>query len=69
MDQFWGFFGDGDKFNFGDFWGFFPESPQKHFGDILGTGDDINIGDRGGDDFNFGDFCGLIPNISKCSSR
>ena len=38
MDNFWGFFGDGDMFNFGVFWGFIPENPRKILGDFLGTG-------------------------------
>ena len=36
--RFWGFFGDGDDFNFGVFWG--PENPQKFLGIFM---DMVNI--------------------------
>ena len=29
MEKFWGFFGDGDGFDFEFFWGSIPENPQK----------------------------------------
>ena len=35
--NFWGYFGDGDDFNFGVYWGFIPKNPQKGIGEILGT--------------------------------
>ena len=40
----WGFFGDGDDFNFGDFLGFHPRKSPKKIGEILGTRIACNLG-------------------------
>ena len=40
----WGFFGDGDDFNFGDFLGFHPRRSPKKIGEILGTRIACNLG-------------------------
>ena len=38
FEKYWGLFGDGDDFNFGDFWGFIPKNPRKKLGKFWGQG-------------------------------
>ena len=45
--NFWGYFGDGDDFNFGVYWDFIPKNPQKGNGEISGTGIAQSLGSYG----------------------
>ena len=55
--NFWGYFGDGDDFNFGVYWGFIPKYPQKrNWG---------NFGD--GDSTKFREFWGFFPKKPQIS--